>query len=384
MNTTVRTGPMPDQSVAELLTEVRGYAEPDPPALSLPPQMFTSPEVYELERERIFQRSWIMVAHTDQLVAAGDYVALSIAGEPVAITRGEDGRLHGMSPVCRHRAMPLVEPGEGTVKDFTCSYHLWRYNLDGSLRAATYMRDNPDFEPATCRLPGFAVREWHGLIFVNLDAEARSFEPDLAIVDTEMTNYRLDDMVQVNHWTEEWGCNWKVAVENGYENYHAIGLHPETVRPLMTGGIDMTVHLDSPWVARLLSAAGTPFETPNLPLTEAERSIMYSYRMFPCGAVATFGESIAWISIIPLSLDRTQVRGGTLVPRQALEHVSREVMRKEVESITSVINAEDQAGMEAVQRTLHSRFIERGHLSTKEPGVLAFYRQLALALTSEV
>ncbi|WP_223885175.1 aromatic ring-hydroxylating oxygenase subunit alpha [Nocardia colli] len=383
MNTTVRTGPTPDLSVAELLSDVRGYAEPDPPALSLPPQMFTSPQVYELERTQIFQRSWIMVAHTDQLAAPGDYVALSIAGEPVAITRGADGQLHGMSPVCRHRAMPLVEPGEGTVKDFTCSYHLWRYNLDGSLRAATYMRDNPDFDPANCRLPGFAVREWHGLVFVNLDAEARSFEPDLAIVETEMTNYRLDDMVQVSHWTEEWACNWKVAVENGYENYHAIGLHPETVRPLMTGGIDMTVHLDSPWVARLLSAAGTPFEAPILPLTEAERSVMYSYRMFPCGAVATFGESIAWISIIPLSLDRTQVRGGTLVPRQALEHVSLEVMRKEIESITSVINAEDQAGMEAVQRTLHSRFIERGHLSPKEPGVLAFYRQLALALTQE-
>ncbi|MCM6771865.1 aromatic ring-hydroxylating dioxygenase subunit alpha [Nocardia sp. CDC159] len=383
MTTTIRPGPAPDQSATELLAAVRAYAEPDPPALSLPPQMFTSPEVYELERQRIFNRSWIMVAHTDQLTAPGDYVALSIAGEPVAITRGEDGQLHGMSPVCRHRAMPLVEPGEGTVKDFTCSYHLWRYNLDGSLRAATYMRDNPDFDPATCRLPGFAVREWHGLVFVNLDAEARSFEPDLAVAETEMTNYRLDDMVQVNHWTEEWACNWKVAVENGYENYHAIGFHPETVRPLMTGGIDMTVYQDSEWVTRLLSGTGSPFEAKILPLTEAERSIMYSFRLFPGGAVATFGETVAWISIIPISLDRTQVRGGTLVPRQALEHVDIEVMRKEVESITSVINAEDRTGLEAVQRTLGSRFLQQGHLSPKEPGVLAFYRKLALALIQE-
>ncbi|RDI62712.1 aromatic ring-hydroxylating oxygenase subunit alpha [Nocardia pseudobrasiliensis] len=383
MTRTIRTGPAPDQSAAELLAAVRPYAQPDPPALSLPPQMFTSPEVYELERQRIFDRSWIMVAHTDQLAEPGDYLSLSIAGEQVAITRGEDGRLHGMSPVCRHRAMPLVEPGEGKVKDFTCSYHLWRYNLDGTLRAATYMRENAEFDPATCRLPGFAVREWHGLVFVNLDAEARSFEPDLAIADTEMTNYRLDDMVQVNHWTEEWACNWKVAVENGYENYHAIGFHPETVRPLMTGGIDMTVHQDSEWVTRLLSGAGTPFEAKILPLTEAERSIMYSFRIFPGGAVATFGETIAWISIIPLSLDRTQVRGGTLAPRQALEYVDLEVMRKEVESITSVINAEDRTGLEAVQRTLGSRFLQRGHLSPKEPGVLAFYRKLALALTEE-
>lgn len=383
MNTIVRAEPTPEQSVAELLAAIRSYTEPNPPAISLPPQMFTSPEVYELERERIFSRSWVMVGHIDQLGTPGDYVALSIAGEQVVITRGEDGQLHGMSPVCRHRAMPLVEPGEGRVQDFTCSYHLWRYNLDGSLRAATHMRENPDFDPTKCRLPGFAVREWQGLVFVNLDASARSFEPDLSIVETEMANYQLDDMVQVSHWTEEWACNWKVAVENGYENYHAIGLHPDTVRPLMTGGIDMNVHLDSPWVTRLLSGAGTPFEAHILPLTESERSIMYSFRLFPGGAVATFGESVAWISIIPLSLDRTQIRGGTLVPRQALDHVDIDVVRKEVESITSVINAEDRIGLEAVQRTLGSRFLARGHLSPKEPGVLAFYRQLSLSLTEE-
>lgn len=377
---TVRNRAAAEMPTEELLTELRQYLLPDPPAVSLPPRMFTSPEIYEYERERIFSSSWILVGHASQLATPGDYVALDIAGEPVVITRDEEGRLHALSPVCRHRMMPLVSPGSGNVKDLTCSYHLWRYRLDGSLLAATHMRGNPDFEPADCRLPAFAVRQWHGLIFVNLDADAPSFDDDIAVVDVEMANYRLDDMVQVSGWTEQWHCNWKVAVENGYENYHALGFHPETVKPLMTGGIDMTVHLDSPLVTRLLSPAGTPFPTTVLPLTEAERRVMYSFRFFPCAAVATFGESIAWISLIPTAIDRTEVRGGTLMPAAALEGADVAAIRAQVEATTTVINAEDRRGLEEVQRTIGSRFLERGHLSPKEPGVLAFYRNLALAL----
>ena len=368
-------------STSELLADLRHYLRPDPPALSLPPRLFTSPEIYELERERIFGRSWVLVGHVSQLAGAGDYLALDIAGEPVVVTRDERGRLHALSPVCRHRMMPLVEPGSGNTRDFTCFYHLWRYGLDGSLVAATHMRDNTDFDPSGCRLPTFAVHQWQGLVFVNLDAGAPSFADDLAIVDAEMANYHLDAMVQVSTWTEEWHCNWKIAVENGHENYHALGFHPQTVKPLMTGGIDMNVHLDSPLVTRLISPAGNPFDVRFLPLTEAERRVMYSFRLFPCAAVATFGESIAWISLIPVSIDRTQVRGGTLMPAAAVDGADLSAIRAEIEAVTSVINSEDRRGLEAVQRTVGSRYLERGHLSPKEPGLLAFYRNLALALS---
>lgn len=380
---TIRTDASPMLGTGELLAVLREYLRPDPPALSLPPRLFTSPEVYELERERIFGRSWVMVAHASQLAEPGDYLTLTIAGEPVMVTRGRDGLLHGLSPVCRHRMMPLVAAGSGNAEDFTCPYHLWRYGLDGGLIAATHMRGNTDFDPAACRLPNFAVREWHGLLLINLDAEAPSFDADLATVEAEMTNYRLDDMVQVSSWTEEWHCNWKIAVENSYENYHAIGLHPETVRPLLTGGIDMVVHVDSPSVTRLLSPSGTPFEAAFLPLTEHQKRIMYSFRLFPGAAVATFGESIAWISTIPLSIDRTQVRGGTLMPSAALEGTDVAAIRTQTEALTSTINREDRQGLEAVQRTVGSRFLERGHLSPKEPGLLAFYRSLASAMTGD-
>lgn len=365
-----------------LLAELASYRDPGAPRLSLSPRAFTSPELYELEQERIFARSWVMVAHTDQLTRTGDYVAVTVAGEPVLVTRGDDGRLHGMSPICRHRMMPLLEPGAGNVANLTCPYHLWRYRLDGSLLAATHMRDNLDFDPSACRLPRFAVEQWHGMVFVNLDPFAESVGTELRLASEQMVNYRLDDMVQILSWSEIWNCNWKVAVENGHENYHAIGLHPETVKPLMSGRIDMTVHEDTPLVTRLLTPIGTPADPGVLPLTEQERSVLYSFRLFPCSSVATFGESVAWITLIPLSLDRTEVRGGTLMPSALVDAVGADVLRAQVQELTGAINDEDRRGLEAVQRGATSRFTGRGHLSPKEPGVDAFYRRLAEALAS--
>ncbi|MFF4797246.1 aromatic ring-hydroxylating dioxygenase subunit alpha [Streptomyces sp. NPDC001351] len=381
MTTTTGPAAVRTDETTGLLTQLREYLAPVPPQLSMPPRAFTDPGLYELERERIFHRSWVLVGHADQFASPGDYVALDIAGEAVLVARGRDGALHASSPVCRHRLMPLVEAGQGNAKDLTCPYHLWRYDMDGRLIAATHMRGNPDFDPASCRLPGFAVEEWHGFVYVNLDPQARPLAPELAVVEKEMENYRLDDMVQVSTWTEEWYCNWKVAVENGHENYHALGFHPETVKPLMTGGIDMEVHFDSPVVSRLLSPAGNPVRPAVLPLTEDEQKVLYSFRVFPCGSVATFGETIAWLSLVPASLDRTVVRGGTLMPRQLVEQAGLENLRGPLEEFTARVNAEDRQGLEAVQRGVGSRYAQRGHLSPKEPGVLAFYRSLAEALT---
>ncbi|WP_405845602.1 aromatic ring-hydroxylating dioxygenase subunit alpha [Streptomyces sp. NBC_01518] len=364
-----------------LLGLLRDYLSPTPPQLSLPPGAFASTELYELEREKIFRQGWILVAHTDQLASPGQYLALDIAGEQVLVTRGRDDLLHAVSPVCRHRLMPLVEPGEGHTQDLTCPYHLWRYDLDGRLIAATHMRGNTAFDPSSCRLPGFAVEEWHGFVFVNLAADPEPLAPHLSVVEEEMTNYRLDDMVQVYSWTEDWHCNWKVAVENTHENYHAIGFHPETVRPLMTGGIDMDVHVDTPLVTRLLTPAGQPMETLVLPLTPDERKVLYSFRVFPCASVATFGETIAWLSFIPVSADRTVVRGGAVMPRQLVEQAGAENIRPPLAEFTQRVNEEDRRGLEAVQRAVGSRYAARGHLSPKEPGVLAFYRSLTHALT---
>lgn len=80
--------------LGDILTDIGDYLDDNPPALSLPPAAYTSSELWQLERERIFNRSWMLVAHVDQVAKTGDYVTVSVAGEPVMVVRDVDGQLH--------------------------------------------------------------------------------------------------------------------------------------------------------------------------------------------------------------------------------------------------------------------------------------------------
>src|SRR3546814_5715288 len=56
---------------------------------------------------------------------------------------------------------------------FTCTFHNWRFNLDGSLKGVT---DPETFRPETlCRnldLSAVRCESWEGFIFVNLNPDA--------------------------------------------------------------------------------------------------------------------------------------------------------------------------------------------------------------------
>ncbi|MFD0361472.1 aromatic ring-hydroxylating dioxygenase subunit alpha [Nocardia sp. GCM10030253] len=368
--------------IEEILADLRGYLDDEPPALSLPPSAYTSQELWEMERERIFHCSWMLVAHVDQLAETGAYVAVSIAGESVVVTRAGDGTLHAMSPICRHRLMPLIEPGAGRTDAFTCRYHLWKYALDGRLRGAPYMGGNKDFEPKDCRLPQFAVQEWNGFVWVNLDAGAEPIGAHLDLAAHQFTNYRLAEMVQVDSWSLQWQANWKLVMENGHENYHVIGLHRETLEPFMPGGGDVHVEQYSPWVLHARIPFVAPVQPEALALDEIQRANGMLLLSFPSSAFIGLGDQIVWLSFIPLAIDRVQVVGGVLTTPELA--TGSDAVARTQDAVTAMINDEDRIGLEAVQRGVGSRFAERGHLSPKEqPGVLAFYRNLARALLRE-
>src|SRR3546814_13890280 len=76
--------------------------------------------------------------------------------------------------VCPHRGNRVVYDSQGSLANgFTCTFHNWRFNLDGSLKGVTAPET---FRPETlCRnLDLSAVRcdSWEGFIFVQLNPAA--------------------------------------------------------------------------------------------------------------------------------------------------------------------------------------------------------------------
>ena len=85
-------------------------------AATIPSRYYVDPAILELEKERVFGRTWQLVARADELSRVGDFVPVTVLDEPVVITHGLDGELKAFYNVCRHRAGQVaLTPGQPQV-----------------------------------------------------------------------------------------------------------------------------------------------------------------------------------------------------------------------------------------------------------------------------
>src|SRR5688572_30308403 len=86
-------------------------------------RIFTDPEIYRLEQEKIFAKSWLYVAHESEVPRPGDFVTRQMGEDPVIVCRGRDGKVRVFLNVCRHRGRRVCNQDVGTTPKFICGYH---------------------------------------------------------------------------------------------------------------------------------------------------------------------------------------------------------------------------------------------------------------------
>lgn len=203
-------------------------------ARPLPRIAYTSEDVFRLERERLFARTWVAVAFAHDVEGAGDVVPVEVAGLPAIVVRGGDGKARAFHNACRHRGTRLVRERKSGLGAITCSSHGWTYDFDGRLRAAPLFDGTRDGRPACLDgsdlgLVPLPCGEFHGLVFVNaaanappLDAHVRPVVELWANIDrTRLT----PDRTTAAAWDGEIRANWKFCLEAALENYHEPYVH---------------------------------------------------------------------------------------------------------------------------------------------------------------
>ena len=83
---------------------------------TLPWSWYTDPAVLQLERERIFRRSWQYVGHEGDVPEPGSFAATSVGDVPVVLVRDKEDTLRAFLNVCRHRGLARVR-GLGEARD---------------------------------------------------------------------------------------------------------------------------------------------------------------------------------------------------------------------------------------------------------------------------
>jgi choline monooxygenase len=215
---------LPELETDPKLTQSRGDLST---ALHLPGYVYHSPEIFEIEQEKIFMKDWLAMGRVEEFEKAGDYRTFRVMGEPVIICRDGNGTLNAFANVCAHRGVEVAS-GEGNLDEFSCPYHGWLYDLQGKLIGAPYMKEAEGFDPANCRLKPLRLGTWAGWVFINFDEHAESFESSIAWFDDAFGMFRMEDCRFSGKYVTELDCNWKFVNENLMDVYHFQTLHVAT------------------------------------------------------------------------------------------------------------------------------------------------------------
>jgi len=326
-------------------------AEPEA-SFTLPSYLYTDPTVYEIEKERIFYKTWQYVAHKKYFEKPGDYVTAQICDQNIFVIKGGDGELRAFYNVCQHRAHELLPRGHGNVKSvIVCPYHAWVFEREGNLRGAPRSEQRPGFNKEDYSLKQVKLEMFLNCAFVNLDPEATALSELASDLEQDIRE-KVPFLDKLTSPTEGGlgetyiKAGWKVVVDNYVECYHCEHAHPD--------------------FSDLISMDTYQHDTSGLWARQLGKDIKSDNSAYPVEENAAFNQSAFWylwpnttfnilpgseefnISVIrPLSLDETDFGGHSL-------SVTGEVNQKRADYTADVLVPEDIALCESVQKGLKS------------------------------
>ena len=194
--------------------------------------VYTHPEVFELEMERLWSRTWIYVGHASQVPSAGDFVTLDIAAKPVIMVRHTDGSIRVLMNRCAHKGTKVVSDLSGnTGKVFRCPYHAWTYRTDGSLINIPLREGYDGTRLEAQGLPAVKnVEAYRGFVFARLADEGIGFRDyfgeSLSSIDYLADRSPEGELELVGGCLRYLhNCNWKMFVENLNDTMHPMIAH---------------------------------------------------------------------------------------------------------------------------------------------------------------
>jgi salicylate 5-hydroxylase large subunit len=201
----------------------------------VPYWVYTDPDLYRLEQERIFGGpAWSFVALEAELPEPGAFKRTSVGAVPVVVARDRGGTIRVLVNRCAHRGVQFCHEAAGSTTTFTCPYHQWNYALDGRLLGVPFKRGVKGqggmptaFDTAEHGLEALAVTARHGVVFASFDPATPPFEDYLGPANLGWFDRVFDGrpLEVLGYQRQIVPANWKLMFENIKDPYHASLLH---------------------------------------------------------------------------------------------------------------------------------------------------------------
>ena len=196
--------------------------------------IFTDPELFDLEMRHIFEGNWVYLAHESQIANPNDYFTTYIGRQPILIARNRAGELNAFINACSHRGAMLCRHKRGNKGAYTCPFHGWTFNNNGKLlkvkdpEGAGYPESfNKNSSHDLTKVARF--ESYRGFLFGSLNPDVKPLSEHLGEA-AKMIDLIVDQSpegleVLRGSSTYVYDGNWKLQTENGADGYHVTAVH---------------------------------------------------------------------------------------------------------------------------------------------------------------
>ncbi len=242
-----------------------------------------TPQFHDAEIDRIFRRSWLVVASAAELTQRGSYLVTDVPPlkASLLIVRGDDDQIRVFHNICRHRGDRLVQTEQGCRKAFTCGFHGWTFSNVGKLVGVTDAGQFMGLDREQFGLIPLHAEVWEGIVFVNFDKQPKETLREWLGDMYEQYKGFSAGRVKIADHRVVLNTNWNMAVNAFSEGYHNLYIHRSTVPDYQGGSSNPNRHRAFIEVGRHFarySAHGNPNHKP----TPAQGVLLkHSRPMFP-------------------------------------------------------------------------------------------------------
>jgi len=341
-------------------------------AQSMPSVLYTSPEIFALERETLFLKHWVFLCRDDQLPNPGDYRTFDTPGGPIILVRGQDSQLRCFANYCRHRGSLLLKGQGNTGARIMCPYHAWSYFSDGRLYGCPDMADAEGFDRRENGLTPLHLDQWAGFVFASFDPQKPLLD-HLGDLPQRMASHKLDQMRCVWTTTLTPDCNWKLILENAMETSHTGTVHRDSVGAQTQRDIPTTGDWLCMQVLSRRSIATLNADLPPLPpiegLDDDASQGTYFTVIHPTVQFAVAQDCMWWLNVTPVSESRSILEIGGCFPESSLSLPGFADNRRLYEHRWETVGHEDVSILQDQQRALTSALFRPGPLSGRDDKV---------------
>lgn len=344
-----------------------------------------------------------LVGMSGDLPEPGSFLTNNDVGTPILATRDANGEFKAFVNSCRHRGAIVETDERGTKRRFTCPFHAWSYDPNGTLVGLPKSAHFGEVDKECMGLRELPAEERHGLLFVHPDPDG-AIDLDWLLgewFNDEFSTWGFDELERITSDEYDTACNWKLAMDTFGETYHFPTLHSETLGLTFHGNVqcyDEDAHLHRMILCKReidqmrelpeeewdITVAGLPvyWVFPNVILMPFEIGV------FLVRAIPNPGDPRRHVSKIdfyvrPASMARASERMGIPDLEQMAGHIAR--------TFSEIIRDEDYVMSASQQTAANAGALEETVFGRNEPALHHYhntYRQLLgqepLPLLSEI